>query len=65
MEKFLYRFDPAITQDVMTRQQLPQTYSEALKRVLRAKVFMKRMYGQTSTSANTTSSSSTSTIVKQ
>lgn len=46
IEKYMYRFDPTITRDVMTSIQLPKTYSEALSKTLKIKVFVKWMYGQ-------------------
>lgn len=49
MEKFMYGFNLAMTQDVMTDTKPPQTYSEALNRALRANIFVKRMYDQTPT----------------
>lgn len=41
----MYGFDPTITRDVMTSIQLPKTYSEALSKTLKIKVFVKWMYG--------------------
>lgn len=45
MNKFVYRLNPVIAQDVMIEAQPPQTYSKALSRALKVKVFVKKIYG--------------------
>ena len=47
MQKFVYGLDPEIARDVMTGVQPPRTYAEALDRALRAEVFVRRRFGQT------------------
>lgn len=49
IEKFFYKLDLTIARDNITRAQPPQTYDKALSRALRVEVFVKRIYGQSST----------------
>ncbi|XP_031286362.1 uncharacterized protein LOC116145055 [Pistacia vera] len=46
-DKFVHGLNPEIARDVMVGAQPPQTYSEALERALRAKVFVNKLTSST------------------